>query len=218
VQPDDGLDDSLLAGTDAELHRRLGVALRTAAESQGARAYRLDGTLYAFLGPVEGPALTPAASAQRALAAVSTRLASGAVRGEARIPEEALDGAAARAMAHERLSARSRWQRLSSERQVRDVVLQTLFERRAGGSAVALPRVAAHAIGVGRRLGLPLGRAAEMQHIGMLGVPEAVLRKRAPRRRRSRPSPASCARATGASTAWATPTGWWVRRSRSARA
>jgi HD-GYP domain-containing protein (c-di-GMP phosphodiesterase class II) len=67
---------------------------------------------------------------------------------------------------------------------VRDVLLQILSERRAGGSAVALPRVAAHAIGVGRRLGLPLSqlddivRAAEMQDIGMLAVPEAVLRKR----------------------------------------
>ena len=87
-------------------------------------------------------------------------------------------------MAHERLRARSRWQRLSSERQVRDVLLQILSERRAGGSAVALPRVAAHAIGVGRRLGLALSqlddivRAAEMQDIGMLAVPEAVLRKR----------------------------------------
>jgi HD-GYP domain-containing protein (c-di-GMP phosphodiesterase class II) len=74
---------------------------------------------------------------------------------------------------------------MSSERQVRDVLLQILSERRAGGSAVALPHVAAHAIGVGRRLGLPLGelddivRAAEMQDIGMLAVPEAVLHKRA---------------------------------------
>ena len=38
-------------------------------------------------------------------------------------------------MAHERVRARSRWQRLSSERQVRDVLLQILSERRAGGSA-----------------------------------------------------------------------------------
>ena len=165
--------------------------------------------------------------------------------GEARIPDEAPDGTAALAMAHERLRARSRWQRLSSERQVRDVLLQILSERRAGGSAVALPRVAAHAIGVGRRLGLALSqlddivRAAEMQDIGMLAVPEAVLRKRgtlepeewamirrhpvvgerilaaAPACCRSR---ASCAPATSASTAPATPTGWWARRSRSARA
>ena len=184
LQASDGLDDGLLAASNAELPRQLGEALRSAAERQGARAYRLDGTLYAFLGPIEGPALTPAAAAQRGLTAVSARLASGAVRGEARIPDEAADGNAALTVAHERLRARSRWQRLSSERQVRDVLLQILSERRAGSSAVALPRVAAHAIGVGRRLGLALSqlddivRAAEMQDIGMLAVPEAVLHKR----------------------------------------
>jgi two-component system, cell cycle response regulator len=184
LQPEDGLDDALLAGLDAELPRHLGRALRAASEPHGARAYRLDGTLYAFLGPIAGTALTPGASAHRALGAISERLASGAVLGEARIPDDAPDGTTALAMAHERVRARSRWQRLSSERQVRDVLLQILSERRAGGSAVALPRVAAHAIGVGRRLGLALGalddivRAAEMQDIGMLAVPEAVLRKR----------------------------------------
>jgi HD-GYP domain-containing protein (c-di-GMP phosphodiesterase class II) len=184
LHPEDGLDSALLAGPDAELPQRLGKALRTAAHDQGARAYRLDGTLYAFLGPAEGTALTPAASAQRALEAVSERLAQGVVRGEARMPDEAPDGTSALALAHERLRARSRWQRLSSERQVRDVLLQILSERRAGGSAVALPGVAAHAIGVGRRLGLALGalddivRAAEMQDLGMLAVPESVLKKK----------------------------------------
>jgi HD-GYP domain-containing protein (c-di-GMP phosphodiesterase class II) len=183
LHPEDGLDSALLAGSDADMPQRLGQALRGAARPQGARVYRLDATLYAFLGPAEGTALTPAASAQRALGAVSERLAYGVVRGEARIPDEAPDGTSALALAHERLRARSRWQRLSSERQVRDVLLQILSERRAGGSAVALPGVAAHAIAVGRHLGLALGelddvvRAAEMQDIGMLAVPEAVLRK-----------------------------------------
>ena len=180
-----GLDDALLTGADADLPRRIGDALREATEPQGARAYRLDSTLYAFLGPAEGPALSPAAAAHRALGRLSEHLASGAVRGEARIPNEARDGDGALAIAHERLQARARWQRPSSERQVRDVLLQILSERRAGGSAVVVPRVAAHTIGVGRRLGFALGeldhlvRAAELQDIGMLAVPEAVLRKRA---------------------------------------
>ena len=126
----------------------------------GARAYRLDLTLYAFLGPVEGPALTPgrggAARARRGLRAPGLRRRSSARRGS---PTTRPTGTTALAVAHERLRARSRWQRLSSERQVRDVLLQILSERRAGGSAVALPGVAAHAIGVGRRLGLALGAA-----------------------------------------------------------
>ena len=130
----DGLDDALLTNTDAELPRRIGDALREATEPSGARAYRIDSSLYAFLGPVDSSALTPAATAHSALSAISERLAAGAVRGEARIPDEASDGPGALAIAHERLKARSRWQRLSSERQVRDVLLQILSERRAGGS------------------------------------------------------------------------------------
>ena len=43
---------------DADLPRRLGDALRAATEPHGARAYRLDANLYAFLGPIEGGALT----------------------------------------------------------------------------------------------------------------------------------------------------------------
>jgi two-component system, cell cycle response regulator len=181
----DGLDDDLISNAEAALPGRIGEALRGATEPSGARAYRLDSSLYAFLGPLEVGTLTPAASAHSALSGISERLASGAVRGEARIPDEAAAGPEALGIAHERLRARSRWQRLSSERQVRDVLLQVLSERRAGGSAIAQPRVAAYAIGVGRRLGLSLGelddvvRAAELQDIGMLSVPEAVLRKRA---------------------------------------
>jgi two-component system, cell cycle response regulator len=184
LQPEDGLDEALLSGVEAELPQQLGRALRAASHPLGARCYRLDLTLYAFLGPIEAGALTAARSSQRALGSLSERLAAGAVLGEARMPDEAADGIAALALAHERLRARSRWQRTSSERQVRDVLLQILSERRAGGSAIALPRVAAHAIGVGRRLGLALSqlddivRAAEMQDMGMLAVPEAVLHKR----------------------------------------
>ena len=138
VQPEDGLDDALLSGVEANLPQHLGRVLRAASEPLRARAYRLDLTLYAFLGPIEPGALTAARSAQHALGSISERLAAGAVLGEARIPDEAPDGVAALALAHERLRARSRWQRLSSERQVRDVLLQILSERRAGGSAVAL--------------------------------------------------------------------------------
>jgi hypothetical protein len=126
LHPGDGLDDVMVAAGDAELPRRLGEALRAVTEPHGARAYRLDSTLYAFLGPLAGGALSPAAAAHRALSGISERLASGAVRGEARIPDEAADGDAALAIAHERLQTRARWQRPSSERAVRDVLLQIL--------------------------------------------------------------------------------------------
>jgi two-component system, cell cycle response regulator len=180
----EGVDDALLSGVESDLPRQLGQALRSASMPLGARAYRLDLTLYAFLGRIEAGAVTAAQASQRALGSISDQLAEGAVLGEAHIPEEVPDATAALALAHERMQARSRRQHTSSERQVRDVLLQILSERRAGGSAVAPPRVAAHAIGLGRRLGLALGelddvvRAAEMQDIGMLAVPEAVLHKR----------------------------------------
>jgi len=173
-----------LLGPTPDLPQRITRALRAGADPYGARAYRLDSTLYAFVGPVEAGSLTPGAAAHGGLAAISEPLAATAVRGEARLPDEATDGESALRLAHERMRARSRWQSLSSERQIRDVLLQLLSERRAGGSAVALPRVAAQTVGVGRRLGLTLAeldelvRAAELQDIGMLAVPEAILHKR----------------------------------------
>jgi HD-GYP domain-containing protein (c-di-GMP phosphodiesterase class II) len=68
---------------------------------------------------------------------------------------------------------------------VRDVLLQALAER-AGSAAVAMPQVAAHAVAVGRRMGLDLPeldvlvRAAELQDIGRLAIPESILTKAEP--------------------------------------
>ena len=114
LQREDGVDDALLSGTEADLPQQLGQALDAASKPLGARAYRLDLTLYAFLGPIEEGALTAAQSSQRALGSISEQLASGAVLGEAGIPDEAPDGIAALALAHERLRARSRRQHTSS--------------------------------------------------------------------------------------------------------
>ena len=181
----DGFEDAPLVGYKPELLARVAAALRAGADPCGARVYRLGAALYAFLGPIEAGALTPGAAATGGLAAISEQLAAGAVRGEAKLPDEASDGPTALRLAHERMRARSRWQHLSSERQLRDVLLQLLTERRAGGGTdVAMPRVAAHAIGIGRRLGLNLAeldevvRASELQDIGMLAVPESILRKK----------------------------------------
>src|SRR3954447_1588246 len=44
LHPEDGIE----GGRDPELPRRLGRALRAATEPYGARAYRLDASLYAF--------------------------------------------------------------------------------------------------------------------------------------------------------------------------
>jgi two-component system cell cycle response regulator len=180
----EGFEGAALLDLDLDLLARVTAALRAGAEPSGARVYRMGTALYAFLGPIESGALTPGAAAHGALAAISEQLAAGAVRGEARLPEEAADASAALQLAHERMRARSRWQHMSSERQLRDVLMQLLKERRDGGGTAAMPRVAAHAIGIGRRLGLNLAeldevvRASELQDIGMLAVPDEVLRKK----------------------------------------
>ena len=181
----EGVEGAAQLDLDRDLLARVTSALRAGAEPSGARVYRMGTAVYAFLGPIDAGSLTPGAAAHGALADISEELAAGAVRGEARLPEEAADAPSALRLAHERMRARSRWQHLSSERQLRDVLLQLLTERRAGGGSVAaMPRVAAHAIGIGRRLGLNLAeldevvRASELQDIGMLAVPESILRKR----------------------------------------
>ena len=181
----EGVEGAALLDLDRDLLARVTSALRSGAEPSGARVYRMGTAVYAFLGPIDAGALTPGAAAHGALADISEQLAAGTVRGEARLPDEAADASSALRLAHERMRARSRWQHLSSERQLRDVLLQLLTERRAGGgSDAAMPRVAAHAIGIGRRLGLNLAeldevvRASELQDIGMLAVPDSILRKR----------------------------------------
>ena len=181
----EGVEGAALLDLDRDLLARVTSALRAGAEPSGARVYRMGTAVYAFLGPIDAGALTPGAAAHGALADISEELAAGTVRGEARLPDEAADASSALRLAHERMRARSRWQHLSSERQLRDVLLQLLTERRAGGgSAAAMPRVAAHAIGIGRRLGLNLAeldevvRASELQDIGMLAVPESIVHKK----------------------------------------
>jgi HD-GYP domain-containing protein (c-di-GMP phosphodiesterase class II) len=108
------------------------------------------------------------------------------VHGETLIPDEAADPERALRLALDRLHARSRLQHRSAERQIRDVLLQALAERRTGVAGVAMPHVAAHAVAVGRRMGLDIAeldvlvRAAELQDIGKLAIPDSILAKNGP--------------------------------------
>jgi response regulator RpfG family c-di-GMP phosphodiesterase len=83
-----------------------------------------------------------------------------------------------------RLRARSRLTPRSAERQVRDALLQTLAECRTVSSAVDVPQVAAATVATGRSVGMDLGqldvlvRAAELQDIGKLAIPDEILGKR----------------------------------------
>jgi HD-GYP domain-containing protein (c-di-GMP phosphodiesterase class II) len=119
-------------------------------------------------------------AARAAVADSLESLADCVFHGSVSVPEEEI-GTPALGLALARLQARARWSSRSAERQVRDVLLRLLSERRGGGS----PRVAELAVRVGRKIGLTLGeldvlvRAAELQDIGKLLIPDAILSKSA---------------------------------------
>lgn len=184
IRRGDGLDALLTSGS-AAIAGVVGL-MGSAARAHGATAYRLDEAIYAFLGPLGVGSGTPAATARTAAGALADDVASEMVHGEVLLPEEAQAPDHALGLAVERLRARARLQRRSAERQVRDVLLQALGERRGGGADVAMPQVAAHAVAVGRQVGLDLAeldvlvRAAELQDIGRIAIPDSILSKRGP--------------------------------------
>jgi two-component system cell cycle response regulator len=179
LRPADEYDTDWLLDRDARVARRLTAALRDVADAHGGCWYRLDRMLYAVLAP-EGD-LTPGTAAMAARAAVgsvSESLVGCVFHGTVALPEEEC-GTEALGLALARLQARARWSSRSTERQVRDVLLRLLANRRTGQS----PRVAELAVRVGRKLGLGLSdldvlvRAAELGDVGRLLIPDAILHK-----------------------------------------
>jgi HD-GYP domain-containing protein (c-di-GMP phosphodiesterase class II) len=177
----DDLDTRWLVDGDAGVTRQLTSALREVAEANDATWYRLDRLVYAVLAPAGFVAGAAGMAARMAVASVSESLGSCVFHGSVTLPGEET-GTQALALALTRLQARARWSSLSTERQVRDVLLRLLAERRGAAS----PRVTELAVRVGRKLGLALGeldvlvRAAELQDLGKLLIPDAILTKRTP--------------------------------------
>lgn len=180
----DGLDPLLDADDDARA--RVAGALLAAAHRHGASLHRLEASAHAFVSAHRGGAESPTASARAAVSEVSEAVAATMVHGDALLPADAITGEHALLVAVERLRARCRLTRGSAERQVRDALLQLLSECRAGGSAVEVRRAAADAVAVGRRLGMDIAeldvlvRAAELQDLGKLAIPDRILDKTAP--------------------------------------
>lgn len=170
---------------EPQLPRRIATSLDRAVEPLGARAYRLDGLLFAIVGPEENGERVDLSFVRQVVAGAVGDRTSSLVHGEAHLPDDGF-GAEAITVALRRLRARARRQGGSAERQARDVLLALLAQRRAGGSPVSLPKVASHAVAVGRRVGLSLEelddviRAAELQDVGKLVLPESILTKRGP--------------------------------------
>jgi hypothetical protein len=152
--------------------RELSAAVRAAAGAHGARCYRLDRLRFALLGPLGLDA-----------GSIVMDIRSPVAHGTATLPVDGT-GAVALRVALERLSTRSRRHALSAERQARNVLLAVLAQRRDGLADRGAPRVADSAVRVGRILGFDgdalevMVRAAELQDLGKLLLPDAILRKR----------------------------------------
>jgi hypothetical protein len=182
----DGIEEPFVLAEDPLEGRHCGDALQDTAARHGGSAFRVGGPVYALLLPIDVPPGVAVAAAHVALTGVCDRFRSGLVHARVSVPQEAPPSRAALGLAFRRLRARAAWHPLAPGRQVRDVLLQLLAERRAPGDTVRRREVAGHAVAVGRRLGLSptelddLVRASELQDVGMLILQSSVLGKRSP--------------------------------------
>jgi hypothetical protein len=182
----DPVEEPFVIADDPSEGRRCGRALHDVAVENGGAAFRLGGTVYALLLPVDVPRGVAVAAAQGALAGASERFGDGLAHARVDVPREAPPSRAAVRLAYRRLRARGACHPLAPGRQVREVLLQLMAERCAPGDRVRRPEVAAHSVAVGRRLGLSptelddLVRAAELQDVGTMALQSSVLSKRSP--------------------------------------
>lgn len=183
LRPGEELSAIWLLEDDPTVPRQMTAAVRAAAIAHGAVAYDIDRLLYAVLGPAtqeRSVASEVRTDIERALPG-TTRVV---LHATASLPVEA-KGRAALGLCLDRLERRSRRQSGSTERQVRDVLLRLLSERRAGRLGGRAVRVSEFAVTVGRKMGLGLEeldvllRAAELQDVGKAMLSDTILDKRA---------------------------------------
>ena len=149
----------------------------------GGTAYRSDGGRFAAVAPAGGTQLGEMVLAATAsLREEDSEMSLGTTYGEVAIPEEAQDASAALQIAGQRLAAHKQRQQRSARRQAHAVLIAALSARRPD-LRDHLRIVAYRAIALGRRLGMgreeidDVALAAELQDVGLLAVPEAVLEK-----------------------------------------
>ncbi len=149
-------------------------------------AYRFGTARLAALVPYDerrrGEVILAAADSLRDAEADATI---GRAYGEVAIPDETYDPEVAFQLAGQRLEAHRQRQHRSARRQAHAVLMAALSARRPE-LRDHLRSVAYRTISLARRLGMGLGEiddaalAAELQDVGLLAVPEAVLAKEAP--------------------------------------
>jgi two-component system, cell cycle response regulator len=169
-----------------ELLRRSAQSLAEAVRPLSGAAYRFGTARLAALVPYDerrrGEVILAAADSLRDAEADT---AMGRCYGEVEIPDETDDPEVAFQLAGQRLEAHRQRQQRSARRQAHAVLIAALSARRPE-LRDHLRSVAYRAISLARRLGMGLGEiddvalAAELQDVGLLAVPEAVLAKEAP--------------------------------------
>ena len=172
------------AGDDL-LRRAAHLLVESASPLQGT-AYRVEDSRLAALVPSgEGQLGEIVLAAMAALHDEGGDLLFGRSYGEVAIPDEATDLELALQIAGQRLTAHSQRQHHSARRQAHAVLMAVLAARRPELRR-HLRVVAYRAISLARRLDLSMEEiddvalAAELQDIGLLTVPEAVLDKEGP--------------------------------------
>jgi two-component system, cell cycle response regulator len=180
-----GYNDSFGHNAGDALLARLGQQLAEAVTGLG-EAFRLGGDEFCVLlhhaADRDDPAVMGAAVA---LTARGEGFTIGASYGLVSLPGDADNATLALQLADERMYANKDSRRGSVRRQALDVLMQVLREREPT-LCRHMDDVAAHAVAVGRRMGLDaeaideLGRAAELHDVGKIAVPDAILHKPGP--------------------------------------
>jgi GGDEF domain-containing protein len=167
-----------------ELVRRSAQMLVHAAAPLGGTAYHLEDGRLALLVPTgDGEVGEVALAATAALHDEGSDMLISRAYGEVAIPDEATDADSAMQIAGQRLTAHNQRQHRSARRQAHAVLMAVLAARRPE-LREHLRVVVYRAIAISRRLGLAreeiddVALAAELQDIGLLAVPEAILEKR----------------------------------------
>jgi GGDEF domain-containing protein len=173
------------AAGDELMHRAAGLLVESASPL-GGTAYRIEDSRLAVLVPSGDSQLGEVVlAATAALQDEGGDLLFGHSYGEVAIPAEAGELEAALQIAGQRLTAHSQRQHHSARRQAHAVLMAVLGTRRPELRR-HLRDVAYRAISLARRLDLSMEEiddialAAELQDIGMLAVPDAVLDKEGP--------------------------------------
>lgn len=164
----------------AEIAERLQAAI-----APDAHAYRLGGDEFCIVAPHVQEGREPIAAASWALSAHGEGFTIGSSFGVVFLPQEAETAGEALRLADRRMYAAKSRRPRSPERQTRNVLLRVLREREPE-LGDHLRSVAQLSIALGQAIHLEpeqldeVARAAELHDIGKIGVPDAILHKRAP--------------------------------------